>query len=104
MISSHAKTADETIPGILLDLSASGCQVLTDQRFSLLLPPTPTSRLAIEFFLDGLEIRQVPIQVIWIKKMGSYKLLLGCKFLDLPTAARLALRADVAKRLSGSRR
>src|SRR3954467_196389 len=59
---------DEMIPGILLDLSASGIQVLTDQRFSLLLPPTLHSRLEVEFFLDELEIRQVPIQIIRTKK------------------------------------
>lgn len=54
---------DEMIPGILLDLSASGIQVLTDQRFSLLLPLPLQSRLAVEFFLDELEIRQLPVQI-----------------------------------------
>lgn len=103
LIFSRVKTVDEAIPSILLDLSASGFQVLTDQRFSLLMPPTATSRLAIEFFLDDLEIRQVPVQTVWSKKIGIGQLLLGCTFLDLPTAARLALRADIAKRNSGPR-
>ena len=94
---------DEVIPGVLLDLSASGIQVLTDQRFSLLLPPTLHSRLEVEFFLDELEIRQVPIQVIRVKQLKNYQLMLGCKFIDLPTAARLAVRAEVAKRLSKPR-
>ena len=97
------KGLDEVIPGVLIDLSASGFQILTDQRFSLLLPPTPaTRRLAVEFFLDELEIRQVPIQVVRITKLKKYQLLLGCKFIDLPTAARLALRAEVSKRRSYS--
>ena len=76
---------DEVIPGVLLDLSASGIQVLTDQRFSLLLPPTLHSRLEVEFFLDELEIRQVPIQVVRVKQLENYQLMLGCKFIDLPT-------------------
>ena len=94
---------DEVIPGVLLDLSASGIQVLTDQRFSLLLPPTLHSRLEVEFFLDELEIRQVPIQVVRVKQLENYQLMLGCKFIDLPTAARLAVRAEVAKQLSRPR-
>lgn len=102
LIFPRVNTADETIPGILLDLSASGCQLLTDQRFSLLLPPSSSTRLVVEFFFDDLEIRQVPIQVVWTKKVGNYQLSLGCKFVDLPTAARLALRAEIAKRNSGS--
>jgi len=104
LISSRAKAVDETIPGILLDLSASGFQILTDRRFSLLLPPTRNTRLEIEFFLDELEIRQVPIQVVRVKQLKPYQLMLGCKFLDLPTAARLALRAEVLKRHSKPRR
>ncbi len=94
---------DEMIPGVLLDLSASGIQVLTDQRFSLLLPPPLHSRLEVEFFLDELEIRQVPIQIARVKKLKNYQLMLGCKFIDLPAAARLAVRAEVAKRLSKPR-
>jgi PilZ domain len=102
LIFPRVNTADETIPSILLDLSASGCQLLTDQRFSLLLPPTSATRLVIEFFFDELEIHQVPIQVAWSRKVGNYQLFLGCKFVDLPTAARLALRSEIAKRNSGS--
>ncbi len=51
LIFPRVNTADEIIPGILLDLSASGCQLLTDQRFSLLLPPSSLTRLVVEFFL-----------------------------------------------------
>jgi hypothetical protein len=91
------------IQEVLLDLSASGIQVLTDQRFSLLLPPTLYSRLGIEFFLDELEIRSVSIQVVRVKQLGNYRLMLGCMFIDLPTAARLEVRAEVAKRLSKPR-
>lgn len=91
---------DEVIPGVLIDLSASGMQILTDQRFSLLLPPTRKTRFEVEFFLDELEIRQVPIQVLRIKQQKNYQLILGCKFIDLPAAARLALRAEISKRLS----
>ena len=104
LIFSRTKATDETIPCILVNVSASGCQILTDRRFSLLLPPTSSTPLEIEFFLNELEIRHVPIQVVRTKKIGTYQLLLGCKFLDLPAAARLALRADVAKRRSESRK
>lgn len=91
---------DETIPGILLDLSASGIQVLTDQRFSLLLPLPLQSRLAVEFFLDELEIRQLPTQITRVKELKNHQLIVGCKFIDLPAAIRLALRAEVARRRS----
>ena len=104
LLHSFSNEIDEAIPGVLRDLSASGLQILTDRRFSLLLPPTPQTRLAVEFFIDELEIRQVPIQVVWVKQMKNYQLLLGCKFIDLPAAARLAVRAEVAKRLSKPRR
>lgn len=104
LISSRPKAVDEIIPGILIDLSASGFQIFTDRRFSLLLPPTPNTRLEIEFFLDELEVRQVPIQVVRVKQLENYQLMLGCKFVNLPTAARLALRAEVCKRVSNRRR
>jgi PilZ domain-containing protein len=104
LIYSRPKAVDEIIPGILIDLSASGFQIFTDRRFSLLLPPTPNTRLEIEFFLDELEIRQVPIQVVRVKQLENYQLMLGCKFVNLPTAARLALRAEVCKRVSNHRR
>lgn len=100
LIAPRPKALDETIPGTLLDLSASGFQILTDQRFSLLLPPTLNTRFEVEFFLDELEIRHVPIQIVRVKQLKNYQLLLGCKFLALPTAARLALRAEISKRLS----
>ena len=103
LISPRPKALDETIPGVLLDLSASGFQILTDRRFSLLLPPTLNTRLEVEFFLDEVEIRHVPIQVARVKQLENYQLLLGCKFLALPAAARLALRAEISKRLSKPR-
>ena len=103
LIHPRPKTVDEVIPGVLIDLSASGMQILTDQRFSLLLPPTRRTRLEVEFFLDELEIRQVPIQVLRVKQQKNYQLVLGCKFIDLPTPARLSLRAEVSKRLSKRR-
>src|SRR5262245_22942138 len=93
LIYPRPKAADEVIPGVLIDLSASGIQILTDQRFSLLLPPTRNTRLEVEFFLDELEIRQVPIQVLRVHSQKNYLLILGCKFIDLPASARLALRA-----------
>jgi hypothetical protein len=102
LIHPRPKAVDEVIPGVLIDLSASGMQILTDQRFSLLLPPTRNTRLEVEFFLDELEIRQVPIQVLRVHSQKNYLLVLGCKFIDLPASARLALRAEVAKRLAKS--
>src|SRR5262245_12108067 len=84
LIYPRRKAVDEVIPGVLLDLSASGLQILTDQRFSLLLPPTRNTRLEVEFFLDELEIRQVPIQVLRVRQQKNYQLILGCKFLALP--------------------
>ena len=104
LIYSRPKAVDEIIPGILIDLSASGFQIFTDRRFSLLLPPTSNTRLEIEFFLDALEIRQVPIQIVRVKQLENYQLMLGCKFVNLPTAARLALRAEICKRVSNSHR
>jgi len=98
-----SNTADEVIPGILINLSASGLQILTDERFSLLLPPTKGARFEIEFFFDQVEIRQVVITIARREKRGPYQLILGCKFVRLPTPARLALRAAIAARLGTSR-
>ena len=103
LIYPRPKAVDEVIPGVLLDLSASGMQILTDQRFSLLLPPTRRTRLEVEFFFDELEIRQVSIQVLRVEQQKNYQMILGCKFLDLPASARLALRAEVSKRLAKPR-
>jgi PilZ domain len=94
------QTIDEMIPAVLIDLSAVGVKLLTDQRFSLRLPPPRNTRLEVEFFLDEIEIRQVPIQVLRVAQRQNYQLVLGCKFLNLPTPARLSLRAEVAKRRS----
>lgn len=98
-----SNTADEVIPGILINVSASGLQILTDERFSLLLPPPRGARFEIEFFFDQVEIRQVTIHVVRIEKRGSYQLVLGCKFVRLPAQARLALRAAIAARLATCR-
>jgi hypothetical protein len=94
------QTIDEMIPAVLIDLSAVGVKLLTDQRFSLRLPPPLKTRLEVEFFLDEIELRQVPIQVLRVEHRQNSQLVLGCKFLDLPTPARLSLRAEVAKRRS----
>ena len=94
---------DETIPGVLISLSASGIQILTDERFSLFLPPQVDTHLEVEFFLDEVEIRQVPIQITRVEKSGMYQLTLGCRFIDLPSPARLALRGEVARRLAARR-
>ena len=94
---------DEMIPAVLIDLSASGVKMLTDQRFSLRLPPTPATRFEVEFFLDEIEICQVPIQVLRVERRQDYQLVLSCKFLDLPAPARLSLRAEVAKRRATAR-
>ena len=99
-----SRMADEVIPGIVINLSASGLQILTDERFSLLLPPPKGTHFEIEFFFDQTEIRQVTINVARIEKRGSYQLVLGCKFVRLPAQARLALRAAIAARLITSRR
>jgi hypothetical protein len=96
-------TIDEMIPAVLINFSAAGVKILTDQRFSLRLPPTPATRLEVEFFLDEIEIRQVPIQVLRVAQRQDYQGVLGCKFLDLPAPARLSLRAEVAKRRSTAR-
>ncbi|MBM4257472.1 MAG: PilZ domain-containing protein [Deltaproteobacteria bacterium] len=89
---------DEVIPVILTNVSASGLQIVTDQRFSLHLPPFLGARFTIEFFFDSIEIRHVNVEIVRSEKRQGYRVLLGCKFTTLPTQARLALRAAVAAR------
>lgn len=104
LIRSSAGIADEVIPVTVTNVSASGIQLVTDQRFSTALPPYLGARFTIEFFLDAIEIRHVAIEIVRSEKRQGYRVLLGCKFMNLPTQARLALRAAVSARLATSGR
>jgi hypothetical protein len=92
--------SDEVIPALITNVSASGIQIVTDQRFSLSLPPFLGARFTVEFFFDAIEIRHVGVEIVRSEKRQGHRVLLGCKFVGLPTAARLALRAAVASRLA----
>jgi hypothetical protein len=93
--------AEEVIPGQLLNLSASGASIFVDERFSLLLPPPPRIRFEAEVFFAHVGLRRVLIEVRWVERRGVYHCALGCRFVNLPTAARLALRGEIGARLAG---
>jgi hypothetical protein len=100
LVRSVAGMSDEVIPALVSNVSASGIQVVTDQRFSLSLPPFLGARFTVEFFFDAIEIRHVGVEIVRSEKHQGHRVLLGCKFVSLPTPARLALRAAVASRLA----
>ncbi len=87
---------NDVIPVMIVDVSASGLQLMTDKRFSLSLPPFLGAHFMIEFFLDAIEVRHVVIEVVRSEKRQGHRVFLGCKFIDLPTQVRLALRSMVA--------
>lgn len=94
----------DAIPVLVVNVSATGLQLMTDKRFSPSLPPLLGTRFTIEFFLDAIEIRHVVVEVVRSEKRKGHNVFLGCKFIDLPTQARLALRAMVAAQLASARR
>jgi|GEM_PF-2917117 len=93
----------DVIPVMIVDVSASGLQLMTDKRFSLSLPPFLGARFAIEFFLGAIEVRHVVIEVVRSEKRQGHCVFLGCKFIDLPTQARLAIRSMVAAHPASTR-
>ncbi len=100
LIRTSVGIADEVIPAMVTNISASGLQLVTDQRFSTALPPYLGARFTVEFFLDAIEIRHVGIEIVRSEKRHGYRVHLGCKFVSLPTQARLALRAAVSARVA----
>jgi len=104
LMRSSAGIPDEVIPVTITNVSASGIQLVTDRRFSTALPPYLGARFTIEFFLDALEIRHVAVEIVRSEKRQGYQVLLGCKFVSLPTQARLALRAAVSAQIAASGR
>ena len=104
LIRSSPGVNDEVIPSVVTNVSASGIQLVTDRRFSLSLPPYLGARFTVEFFLDAIEIRHVAVEIVRSEKRQGDRIFLGCKFVNLPTQARLALRSMVAARLAEARR
>ncbi|MGE0826894.1 MAG: PilZ domain-containing protein [Candidatus Binatia bacterium] len=94
----------EVIPAVLVNVSASGVQILTDQRFSLFLPPFLGARFAVEFFIGEIEIRHVVVEIVRSEKRDPYRIVLGGKFVNLPSEARLSLRSAVASQARTARR
>src|SRR5215813_10181549 len=58
----------DVIPVTIVNVSASGLQLMTDKRFSPSLPPFLGARFAIEFFLDAIEVRRVVVEVVRSEK------------------------------------
>ncbi len=104
LVRSSPGVSDDVIPVMVTNVSASGIQLVTDQRFSLYLPPFLGARFTIEFFLDAIELRHVVVEIVRSEKRQGHRIHLGCKFVDLPTQARLALRSMVAARMASAGR
>lgn len=102
LIRSATGMSDEVIPALITNVSASGIQVVTDQRFSLYLPPFLGARFTVEFFFYAIEIRLVGVEIVRSEKRQGHRIHLGCRFINLPTQARLALRVAVAARLASA--
>jgi hypothetical protein len=102
LVRSSPGVSDDVIPVMIANVSASGIQLVTDQRFSLYLPPFLGARFTVEFFLDAIEVRHVVVEVVRSEKRQGHRIHLGCKFVDLPTPARLSLRSLVATRLAST--
>jgi hypothetical protein len=88
----------ETLPAVILNLSASGLLALVDVRFSPLLPPPPGSRFDGEFFLDEIEMRQAVLEVVRVEEQGKHLFVLGCKFVHPPASVPANIRASLATR------
>jgi hypothetical protein len=104
LVRSSPGVSDDVIPVMIANVSASGVQLVTDQRFSLSLPPFLGARFMIEFFFEALEVRHVVVEVVRSEKRQGHRIHLGCKFVDLPTQARLSLRSMIAARLASTGR
>jgi hypothetical protein len=96
--------SSEVIPAILIDLSALGASILTDIRFSSLLPPACGSRFEVEFFFDEIEVRRADVTVERIEKRDDYQIVMGCSFVHLSGELRTAIRHQVVARLATSHR
>ena len=93
----------ESIPAMLVNVSASGIQVLTDVRFSPLLPPHLETIFKIAFFFEEIEVREAKIRVERITRRGPYTVELGCSFCDLPDETRTMLRHKISAQLAKSK-
>lgn len=93
----------ETIPAVILNLSATGLLALIDVRSFPLLPPSRGSRFEGEFFFDELEVRRVLLEVMRVDKRSTHLIALGCRFAEVPFHISTALRTKVASRLTDLR-
>lgn len=90
----------EMIPAVILDVGFSGLSAIVDERASLTLPLPRGSYVDGEFFFDELEIPQLTLEVVRIKRQGNSQWILGCKFANLPAQLAAELRAKVRARLN----
>jgi hypothetical protein len=104
LLSSAVGRPDEVIPCILVNVSASGVQLLTDLRFSLFFPPFLGTQFTVEFFLGEIEVHDVLIEIVRSEKHNAHRLILGGRFVNLPTDARLSLRSTIASQSGAIRR
>lgn len=94
----------ETIPAVILNLSAAGLLALVDVRSSPLLPPPRGSRFEGEFFLDEIEVRHAVLEVVRVDKQSKHLLALGCEFVHPPAPIPTNIRAKLATRQTASRK
>ena len=94
----------EIIPAVICNLGAGGLLATADVRFSLLLPPPNGARFDSEFFLDDLEVRNVLLEIVRVKKQNQHLIELGCQFVQLPSSLTASIRARVGSRRAPARR
>jgi len=93
----------EPVPGIGIDLSASGLRILLDARFAPAHGLLPGCHLACELYLGEVEVRRVELVVRRVDDVGHHQLELGCAFVELAPGARVGLRREIARRLAAAR-
>jgi hypothetical protein len=90
----------ETIPAVVLNISASGILALVDERSSPFLPPPPGSSLNAELFFEEIELPQFTLEVIRSARRGERQFVLGCRFVDVSFSTLTEIRAKVTAHLS----
>ncbi len=94
----------EVIPAVVQNVSASGLFAMADIRSSPLLPPPNGARFEGEFFLDNVEVRQLLLEIVRVKKQDLHLIGLGCRFVEPPPTLSTNLRAVVASHLAAEHR
>jgi hypothetical protein len=94
----------EMIPAVVLNVSSSGLLAVVDERASLILPLPRGSRVDGEFFFDELAVPQLTLEIVRVDRRSNNQLVLGCKFVNLPSQVAADIHAKISARASKGNR